>query len=114
MNGFVEHFEQYVNDSTCLFTHCLSLQSIDQYVLLVKASDLNGAAGCNVATGTVTITINDVNDNVPTLQGPVRKYLHFVYIHMVLVCCCSEYVLIRFFILHSLTPVLRKIQRKWR
>lgn len=93
-SGFVE---QYVNDSTCLFTHCLSLQNIDQYVLLVKASDLNGATGGNAATGTVTIQINDVNDNVPTLEGPVRKYLHFVYIHMVLAGCCSEYVIIRFF-----------------
>lgn len=63
--------------------HTVSLQKIDQYVLLVKASDLNGAAGGNTATGTVIIRINDVNDNVPTLEGPVRKYLHFVYIHMV-------------------------------
>jgi len=72
-----------VNDSTCLFTYFLSLQTIDQYVLLVKASDLNGGAGGNAATGTVTIKINDVNDNVPTLEGPVRKYLNFVNIHKV-------------------------------
>lgn len=78
-----------VNDSTCLFTHCLSLQNLDQYVLLVRASDLNGGAGGNAATGTVTVKINDVNDHVPTLEGPVRKYLHVVNIHKVLVCCCS-------------------------
>uniref|UniRef100_A0A8C2D4Z0 Desmoglein 2 n=1 Tax=Cyprinus carpio TaxID=7962 RepID=A0A8C2D4Z0_CYPCA len=48
----------------------LDRETIDQYVLLVKASDLNGAPGGNVATGTVIIKINDVNDNVPTLEGP--------------------------------------------
>lgn len=48
----------------------LDRETIDQYVLLVKASDLNGAPGGNAATGTVTIKINDVNDNVPTLGGP--------------------------------------------
>uniref|UniRef100_A0A672T554 Desmoglein-2-like n=1 Tax=Sinocyclocheilus grahami TaxID=75366 RepID=A0A672T554_SINGR len=48
----------------------LDRETVDQYVLLVKASDLNGAAGGNAATGTVTIRINDVNDNVPVLEGP--------------------------------------------
>lgn len=48
----------------------LDRETVDQYVLLVKASDLNGAPGGNAATGTVTIKINDVNDNVPTLGGP--------------------------------------------
>lgn len=67
-----------------VYSHDISLQTIDQYVLVVRASDLNGAAGGNSATGTVTIKINDVNDNVPTLEGPVRKYLHYVYIHTVL------------------------------
>lgn len=84
MIAFVEHNEQYVDDSTFLFTRHLSLQTIDQYVLLVKASDLNGAPGGNVATGTVIIKINDVNDNVPTLEGPVRKYLHYINIHRVM------------------------------
>lgn len=89
IDAFVEHIEQYVNDSTCLFTRHLSLQTIDQYVLLVRASDLNGAPGGNEATGTVIIQINDVNDNVPVLQGPVRKDLHYVYFYTVLICCCS-------------------------
>lgn len=66
-----------------------SLQTVDQYVLLVRASDLNGAAGGNAATGTVTVKINDVNDNLPILEGPVRKYLHVLNIHKVLICCCS-------------------------
>uniref|UniRef100_A0A8C1PAY0 Desmoglein 2 n=1 Tax=Cyprinus carpio TaxID=7962 RepID=A0A8C1PAY0_CYPCA len=48
----------------------LDRETIDQYVLLVRASDLNGAPGGNEATGTVIIQINDVNDNVPVLQGP--------------------------------------------
>ncbi len=84
MTAFVEDNEHYVDNSTVLFTRHLSLQKIDQYVLLVKASDLNGAPGGNAATGTVTITINDVNDNVPVLEGPVRKYPLYVYIHTVM------------------------------
>ncbi|TRY91444.1 hypothetical protein DNTS_028221, partial [Danionella cerebrum] len=48
----------------------LDRESIDQYVVIVKASDLNGGPGGNSATGTATIRINDVNDNAPTLEGP--------------------------------------------
>lgn len=48
----------------------LDRENLDQYVLLVRASDLNGGAGGNAATGTVTVKINDVNDHVPTLEGP--------------------------------------------
>ncbi|XP_051951196.1 desmoglein-2-like [Xyrauchen texanus] len=48
----------------------LDRETVDQYIVLVKASDLNGAPGGNAVTGTVTVKINDVNDNVPILEGP--------------------------------------------
>uniref|UniRef100_A0A672FN50 Cadherin domain-containing protein n=1 Tax=Salarias fasciatus TaxID=181472 RepID=A0A672FN50_SALFA len=40
----------------------------DRYVLVVKGQDLNGQAGGRSGTGTVTINVRDVNDNVPTLE----------------------------------------------
>lgn len=43
-------------------------QTHDTYTLKVIARDLNGSPEGNAATGTVTIKINDVNDNVPTLE----------------------------------------------
>ncbi|XP_070689057.1 desmoglein-2.1-like [Pempheris klunzingeri] len=40
----------------------------DKYILTVKGQDLNGQPGGNSGTGTVTINVLDVNDNVPTLE----------------------------------------------
>lgn len=40
----------------------------DQYTLKVKGQDLNGKPGGQTGTGTVTIKIQDVNDNLPTLE----------------------------------------------
>lgn len=53
-----------------------SLQTVDQYVLTVKASDLNGAPGCNSGLATFNVQILDVNDNAPVLeQDSVRQHL---------------------------------------
>ncbi|XP_071393559.1 desmoglein-2.1-like [Centroberyx affinis] len=40
----------------------------DTYILTVKGQDLNGKPEGNTGTGTVTISIRDVNDNLPTLE----------------------------------------------
>ncbi|KAF7690207.1 hypothetical protein HF521_012011 [Silurus meridionalis] len=46
----------------------LDRESIDQYVLTVKASDLNGGPGCKTGMATFNIQVMDVNDNVPKLE----------------------------------------------
>ncbi|TSK58111.1 Desmoglein-2 [Bagarius yarrelli] len=46
----------------------LDREAVDQYVLTVKASDLNGASGANTAMATFNIQIEDVNDNPPILE----------------------------------------------
>lgn len=43
-------------------------QTQSTYTLKVIGQDLDGNPKGNVATGTVTIKINDVNDNAPTLE----------------------------------------------
>ncbi|KAK5609285.1 hypothetical protein CRENBAI_012822 [Crenichthys baileyi] len=48
----------------------LDREEEDTYILTVTGKDLYGAEGGNIATGTVTITIRDVNDNLPTLEKP--------------------------------------------
>ncbi|KAM8889862.1 desmoglein-2.1-like [Synchiropus picturatus] len=45
----------------------LDREKADQYTLVVKGEDLNGNGG-NVGTGTVVIKVDDVNDNLPTLE----------------------------------------------
>ncbi|KAM7388787.1 hypothetical protein PAMP_024937 [Pampus punctatissimus] len=46
----------------------LDREKVDQYTVTVKAQDLYGKPGGNSATGTVTINVRDVNDNLPTLE----------------------------------------------
>ncbi|KAM4574212.1 desmoglein-2.1-like [Fundulus diaphanus] len=46
----------------------LDREKEDTYFLTVMAKDLYGAEGGHTATATVTITLNDVNDNPPTLE----------------------------------------------
>ncbi|KAK5906714.1 hypothetical protein CesoFtcFv8_004635 [Champsocephalus esox] len=46
----------------------LDRERADQYILTVQGQDLNGASGGNIATSTVVINVNDVNDNLPTLE----------------------------------------------
>uniref|UniRef100_A0A3Q2D844 Desmoglein-2-like n=1 Tax=Cyprinodon variegatus TaxID=28743 RepID=A0A3Q2D844_CYPVA len=46
----------------------LDREEEDTYILTVTAADLYGAPGGHTTTGTVTITLNDVNDNPPTLE----------------------------------------------
>ncbi|XP_071342912.1 desmoglein-2.1-like isoform X2 [Trachinotus anak] len=52
----------YVNKPT------MDRETADQYTLRVKGQDLNGKPGGNSGTGTVTIKVLDVNDNLPTLE----------------------------------------------
>uniref|UniRef100_A0A3P8U339 Cadherin domain-containing protein n=1 Tax=Amphiprion percula TaxID=161767 RepID=A0A3P8U339_AMPPE len=46
----------------------LDREKDDQYFLVVKGQDLNGQPGGHSGTGTVTINVRDVNDNLPTLE----------------------------------------------
>nr|XP_046248064.1 desmoglein-2-like [Scatophagus argus] len=46
----------------------LDREKADHYVLTVKGRDLNGSPEGNTGTGTVTIKVLDVNDNLPTLE----------------------------------------------
>ncbi|KAG5849881.1 hypothetical protein ANANG_G00076390 [Anguilla anguilla] len=46
----------------------LDREVFDFYTLLVTATDLDGAPGGNVATGTVEIKVLDINDNPPRLE----------------------------------------------
>ncbi|XP_035985728.1 desmoglein-2-like, partial [Fundulus heteroclitus] len=46
----------------------LDREKEDTYFLTVMAKDLYGEEGGHTATATVTITLNDVNDNPPTLE----------------------------------------------
>lgn len=54
----------------------LHFQSEDQYILKVRGQDLNGNAGGLIGTGTVTIDILDVNDNLPTLDKDEVFFSH--------------------------------------
>ncbi|KAF5900438.1 desmoglein-2-like, partial [Clarias magur] len=56
------------NGEVIVMNENLDRESVDQYVLTVRASDLNGAAGCNSGTSTCIIRVQDVNDNVPVLE----------------------------------------------
>ncbi|KAI4829205.1 hypothetical protein KUCAC02_023265 [Chaenocephalus aceratus] len=46
----------------------LDRETADQYTLTVKGQDLNGVPGGHSATSTVVINVQDVNDNLPTLE----------------------------------------------
>uniref|UniRef100_A0A3Q3AJ64 Desmoglein-2-like n=2 Tax=Kryptolebias marmoratus TaxID=37003 RepID=A0A3Q3AJ64_KRYMA len=46
----------------------LDREAQDQYILTVIGKDLYGEPGGHTATGTVTINVRDVNDNMPTLE----------------------------------------------
>lgn len=50
-------------------------QTVDQYILIVRGQDLGGEAGGHTATGTVTINIADVNDNLPILEKQQVAFL---------------------------------------
>lgn len=53
-------------------------QKTDEYTLVVKGQDLDGKPGGNTATSTVTVKVQDVNDNLPTLEKEgVMFYLVF-------------------------------------
>ncbi|XP_047444088.1 desmoglein-2.1 [Mugil cephalus] len=60
----------YVNSDGKIYVKrpFLDREKTDQYILTVRAQDLNGRPGGNSATGTVTIKVGDVNDNPPTLE----------------------------------------------
>uniref|UniRef100_G3PIH4 Desmoglein 2 n=1 Tax=Gasterosteus aculeatus aculeatus TaxID=481459 RepID=G3PIH4_GASAC len=40
----------------------------DTYTLKIRVSDLNGQRGGNTGTGEITVKIQDINDNIPTLE----------------------------------------------
>ncbi|KAG9348065.1 hypothetical protein JZ751_004090, partial [Albula glossodonta] len=46
----------------------LDREAQESYTLVIQGADLDGAVGGNVGTGTVTVKILDVNDNIPTLD----------------------------------------------
>uniref|UniRef100_A0A3P8UN84 Desmoglein 2 n=1 Tax=Cynoglossus semilaevis TaxID=244447 RepID=A0A3P8UN84_CYNSE len=46
----------------------LDREKTDEYTLIVKGQDLDGKPGGNTATSTVTVKVQDVNDNLPTLE----------------------------------------------
>ncbi|XP_044055451.1 uncharacterized protein LOC122877664 isoform X2 [Siniperca chuatsi] len=52
----------YVKEST------LDRETYDFYKLVIKGSDMGGAAGGLTGTGTVEIKVLDINDNIPTLE----------------------------------------------
>uniref|UniRef100_A0A3B4V4R9 Desmoglein-3-like n=1 Tax=Seriola dumerili TaxID=41447 RepID=A0A3B4V4R9_SERDU len=56
------------SDGTIYVKNILDRETADLYTLTVKGQDLNGKPGGNSETSTVTIKIQDVNDNLPTLE----------------------------------------------
>uniref|UniRef100_A0A3Q3JDI7 Cadherin domain-containing protein n=1 Tax=Monopterus albus TaxID=43700 RepID=A0A3Q3JDI7_MONAL len=60
----------YMSSDGTVFVKKSSLdrEKVDQYIVTVRGQDLNGKPGGNSATSTVTINIQDVNDNLPTLE----------------------------------------------
>ncbi|XP_061111874.1 desmoglein-2-like protein [Conger conger] len=62
MFSIKETGEIYVQQRT------LDRETHSSYLLKVKGTDMKGEKGCRTGTGTVTINILDVNDNVPTLD----------------------------------------------
>lgn len=51
---------------SCVFTSFS--QTYDFYRLVIKLTDMGGAASGLTGTGTVEIKILDINDNMPTLE----------------------------------------------
>ncbi|XP_070831279.1 desmoglein-2-like protein [Chaetodon trifascialis] len=46
----------------------LDREKKDTYKLTIRASDMNGQLGGNTGTGEIEIKIQDINDNIPTLE----------------------------------------------
>lgn len=61
----------HTNHFISLFGDVFWFQKQDQYILKVKGQDLNGKPGGKTGVGTVTINIQDVNDNLPILEKEV-------------------------------------------
>uniref|UniRef100_A0A673JU07 Desmoglein-2-like n=1 Tax=Sinocyclocheilus rhinocerous TaxID=307959 RepID=A0A673JU07_9TELE len=61
----------YINRETGgihVMHNTLDREKQDTYTLIIKGTDMNGAANGNTGTGTAVIKILDVNDNIPTLE----------------------------------------------
>ncbi|XP_048858554.1 desmoglein-4-like [Brienomyrus brachyistius] len=52
----------------CVWKPDIDRERISSYVLTVKATDMNGHPGGLTGTGTVTVKVLDINDNMPTLE----------------------------------------------
>lgn len=61
-------FYMNTDGTICVKKPLLDREKADQYILTVKGKDLNGKPEGNTGTGTVTINVQDVNDNLPTLE----------------------------------------------
>ncbi|KAM8839161.1 desmocollin 2-like protein [Synchiropus picturatus] len=60
-----------INPSTGVITtvtNTLDRETQDKYLVTVKLQDNNGAVNGNPTTGTVTISVGDINDNPPTFK----------------------------------------------
>ncbi|XP_072219200.1 desmoglein-2-like protein isoform X2 [Leuresthes tenuis] len=61
----------YINSRTgevMVRKNTLDREKQDTYTLTIIASDLNGGAGGNSGSGEIQVKINDINDNIPTLE----------------------------------------------
>ncbi|XP_056149200.1 LOW QUALITY PROTEIN: desmoglein-2-like protein [Lampris incognitus] len=58
----------YQTGDVMVLQNTLDRETQDTYTLTVKGADMNGAAGGNSGSGTITIKVMDINDNVPTLE----------------------------------------------
>ncbi|XP_036375429.1 desmoglein-2-like [Megalops cyprinoides] len=61
----------YINQETgqiYVQSSALDRETQSSYTLIIKGTDMNGAAGGRTGTGSVVINILDVNDNYPTLE----------------------------------------------
>ncbi|CAJ1059633.1 desmoglein-2-like [Xyrichtys novacula] len=54
--------------TVCIKQATLDRERQDKYILTVIGKDLDGKPGGHTGTGTVTINVLDVNDNLPTLE----------------------------------------------
>lgn len=67
------NFQIDADSGTILLRTSLDRESVDSYVLLVKASD-----GSLSATATVSVTVTDANDNAPLFGTAAYRYVVYI------------------------------------